>query len=155
MELSERIVAAARGWIGTHFCHQGRRKKQVGHGGGVDCLGLLVGVAAECGLSHGGQWLAALDERDYGHFPDRGRLRGALEHYLQPVSVGAIAAGDVLLLRVDGLAQHVGIVGDYAGGELSLIHAYAPARAVVEHRLDGQWQGQIEAAFRFTESSLN
>ncbi len=44
-DLYEQIAAASRSWIGTAFHHQGRTKKTTGHKGGVDCLGLLVGVA--------------------------------------------------------------------------------------------------------------
>ena len=38
----QRIVAVARGWIGTPYRHQGSRK-----GVGCDCLGLVRGVWAE------------------------------------------------------------------------------------------------------------
>ena len=40
--IRERIVAAARGWIGTPYRHQASLK-----GVGCDCLGLLVGVWRE------------------------------------------------------------------------------------------------------------
>ena len=42
MSQNQRIVAAARGWIGTPYVHQASRR-----GAGSDCLGLLRGVWRE------------------------------------------------------------------------------------------------------------
>jgi len=149
------IVENARGWLGTRFAHQGRRRACGSDGGGVDCLGLLVGVAAECKLTKDGRLLAAYDELDYGHFPDEVRLFMALKACLHEVEQDDVRTADVLLLKIDGRAQHVGIVGEYAGGGLSLIHAYAPARRVVEHRLDAAWRQKMVAVFRWHCSSSN
>jgi hypothetical protein len=38
-------------------------------------------------------------------------------------------------------------VGDYALGGLSLIHASAPARRVIEHRLDDVWWVRLVTGF--------
>lgn len=97
--------------------------------------------------------LADNDEVDYGHFPDEGRLAAAMGRVLALAPKEMLQLGDVLLLRVDGRAQHLGIVADYAGGDFSLIHAYAPARAVVEHRLDEVWRAKIVKVFRWHSSS--
>lgn len=151
------IVACARGWIGTRFHHQGRLKKTENHKGGVDCLGLLVGVAAELDLrAADGLSLTSFDKADYPHQPDAARLRERLLQLLTPIPIGDILPGDIVLLNIDGNPQHLAIVSDFSnpsplkgeGIRLSLIHAYAPARAVVEHGLDGWWQEKIEAAFR-------
>lgn len=149
MSNAAEIVACARGWIGTRFAHQGRRKAVGADKGGVDCLGLLVGVATECSLRLGDLPLAHLDRCDYSHFPDERQLYEGLRQCLVVVPTGQMAPADVLLLRVDGRAQHVGLVAPYAGGGLSLIHAYAPARCVVEHRLDEAWQSNIAAVLRW------
>ena len=144
------IVACARGWIGTRFHHQGRVKKTAEHKGGVDCLGLLVGVAHELNLKDGeGRPLALADEANYSHSPDSVRLSARLGELLVPVppSVGeGVIPGDIVLLRVDANPQHLAIISD-SGDGLGLIHAYAPARAVVEHPLDEWWRERIEAAF--------
>ena len=58
-----------------------------------------------------------------------------------------VKAGDVLLLNVDGKPQHLAIVSEIAG-EFAIIHAYAPARSVVENILDSWWKEKIEAVFR-------
>jgi NlpC/P60 family putative phage cell wall peptidase len=143
------IVATARSWIGTRFHHQGRLKKTGSHKGGVDCLGLLVGIADELDLRRtDGTRLASTDETDYAHQPDSKRLKSKLAELLMPIPVGGISAGDILLLRIDDNPQHLAVVSDMAD-DLGIIHAYASARAVVEHQLDSWWKARIEAAFRF------
>lgn len=139
----QHIVTQARTWKGTRFAHQGRLKKTGTHKGGVDCLGLLVGVAHELGLS-----AARHDDTSYGHQPDTEKLYDGLMSALFPVDEILMREGDVVLLTVDGRAQHLGIVADYPEGGFGLIHAYAPARRVVEHRLDDEWMRAIAGVFR-------
>lgn len=152
MTLQTDIVTAARGWLGTRFAHQGRVKATAQHKGGCDCLGLLVGVAKELGLRRReGTALRALsdyDRTDYGHIPDGARLQFLLEEALVPVTVQEVEPGDILLFRFDGNPQHLAIVSDYPQG-LGIIHAYAEARKVIEHRLDEAWRGRIVRAYRF------
>ncbi len=136
------IVACARGWIGTRFHHQGRIRKTATHRGGVDCLGLLVGVADELGLRE----LALADETSYSHQPDAKRLKVRLSELLCPLPISQLASGNVALFCIDEQPQHLGIISDYQGIS-GIIHAYAPARAVVEHRLDAWWWERIDAVF--------
>ncbi|MDE3060454.1 MAG: hypothetical protein KGJ06_05535, partial [Pseudomonadota bacterium] len=111
------IVASARGWTGTRFHHQGRLKKTASHKGGVDCLGLLAGVAGELNLrDHNGEELAAFDEIDYSHRPDASKLRAKLAELLLRVPVQEISPGDIALLRIDGSPQHLAIISDFGGG---------------------------------------
>lgn len=156
---SSPIVACARGWIGTRFHHQGRLKKTAAHKGGVDCMGLLVGVARELDLRGAdGLPLSLLDETDYGHYPSPERLREGLSRVLSPIALAEMCAGDVALFEIDGDARHLAIVtedtpGGYTG-QLGMIHAYTPARYVVEHLLDAWWQARLVAAFRLPQSSF-
>lgn len=144
------IAESARGWLGTRFSHQGRVKRTDTHGGGVDCLGLLVCVARELKLAgRTGKWLADCDRKDYSRRPETQTLRYELDNQLTPINTENVAEGDVLLLSVDGSAQHLGIVG-FQHGRLTVIHAYAQARRVVEQTLDSHWRGQIAAAYRIT-----
>lgn len=136
------VVTAARGWLGVKFHHQGRSRVA-----GVDCLGLLVKVAEECALVKDGQWLAALDRTDYGRNPDPAFLLESLAEVLERVEVPE--PGDVGVFRIDGRAQHLAIIGTHTlAGELSMIHAYAPLRKVVEHRFDATWRERMAATFR-------
>lgn len=143
------VVKAARSWIGTPFCHQGRHKAVAERAGACDCLGVLVGVAEELELrSVDGDLLAQFDVRDYGHIPDGARLQHMLDALLRPVRVEDISAGDVLLMRFERLPQHLAIVSDHTQGGLGIIHALAAMRKVVEHRLDAQWHRRIVRAYR-------
>lgn len=147
--VNERIADSARGWVGTRFHHQGRLKKTSVHRGGVDCLGLLSGVAAELDLrDRQGRALCTLDETDYPHYPDSLRLKIKLQSVLKEIPHAGISPGDILLLNVDRNPQHLAIVSQ-CGDNLGIIHAYAPARAVVEHALDGWWRARIDTAFRY------
>ena len=143
MTQGERIVAAARGWIGTRFHHQGRSRN------GVDCLGLLVGVARELELqSTQGALLVKSDVQDYGHIPDGKKLRATLGGLMQEVQGDAMQAGDVLLMRFEREPQHLAIVSDHPQGGLGIIHAYAAARKVVEQRLDALWKSRVISIYR-------
>lgn len=146
---SEIIVTCARSWVGTRFAHQGRRKQNGQDKGAVDCLGLLIGVAEELQLERNGKRLSECDERDYGHLPDENKLMTSLVAHLQPIEKSGMIAGNVLLLEVDGKAQHLALVSDYEAGGFGMVHAYAPARKVVEHVLDASWMNRIRAVFRF------
>ena len=86
--------------------------------------------------------IAALDRTDYTHSPDTAYLQRQLERILYPVPVEGMAPGHILLLRIERAPQHMAVVSDLPGG-LGLIHAYAPARAVVEHALDAAWRARI------------
>lgn len=148
--INERIALAARGWVGTRFHHQGRLKKTALHQGGVDCLGLLAGVAAELNLcTPEGAALQTMDEVDYPHFPDSNRLKEKLLSALEIIPHGGISPGDIILFTMDKNPQHLAIVSNFNNG-IGIIHAYAPARAVVEHALDSWWSERIETAFRYT-----
>jgi hypothetical protein len=146
--MSHAIVTAARSWLGTRFHHQGRVKCTNQHAGGVDCLGLLMGVAQELHLTNAqGIALASCDETYYPHQPDCQKLYMTLSQHLIQIPIGDITPGNILLLKVDQNPQHLAIVSDYQNG-FGMIHAYAPARAVVEHALDTWWKNAIAAAFR-------
>jgi hypothetical protein len=60
--------------------------------------------------------------------------------------------GDVFLMQFNREPQHVGIFGDYQSGPagaLSIIHAYAPVRSVVESRLDESFRRRVIAVFSY------
>jgi cell wall-associated NlpC family hydrolase len=140
----EDCVRKARTWLGVPFLHQGRSRES-----GVDCLGLLVMVADDLGLRFGEQSPGETHTLNYTKLPDTQALAAGLAHFLSRVDDGVMRVSDVVLMCLEGRAQHVGLLSDYAHGGLGLIHAYAPARAVVEHRLDAHWQKKICAIFRF------
>lgn len=141
------IVEAARGWLGTPYVHQARGPK--GAEGGTDCVGLLIGVAVELGLIEEGY-----DPTGYSWETDGSQLRLELSKWAEPIALvsepeGAefwfeiIRPGDIAVFRVTGLPQHTGFLSeiDYgvSGTYPGLIHAYNPARKVVEHTLSDRW----------------
>lgn len=136
------LINVARAWLGTPWRHQGRRK-----GVGVDCVGFVAEVGREAGL------LDVADAANYRRRPTDDTLRRRLTEVLAAIPVADIAPGDVVLMRFDGVESHVGLIADYAPipGELSLIHAYLPARKVVEHRIDDAWRARMVAAFRIRQ----
>ncbi len=148
MTLQHEIVATARRWIGVPFCHQGRSRK------GVDCLGLLVMIAHENALLFNGHGAHTHDATTYGHRPDTQLLMAGLCRHLHRIEAAAMQPGDIALMRVDHLPQHLAIISDYPEhGHVGMIHAYAPARKVVEHRLCEHWRTQLHAAFRLPHLS--
>jgi len=139
-----RIVAAARGWIGTPYVHQASCR-----GAGADCLGLVRGVWREvCG---------AVPVAVPAYTPDWAEARGAellLEGAaaaLSPVAKGAACPGDVLVfrMRARAVAKHLGLLCE-VGDAPTFIHAYS-GRAVFESPLTAPWARRIAAVFRFPE----
>lgn len=137
------VVLQARQWLGVPFRHQGRGRN------GCDCLGLLMGIAGELSLlARDGRLFAHWDETNYGHLPDAKKLYQSLAQALQETAKAKMSAGDVVLMDVEGRVQHLGVLSPYPYGGLALIHAYAPFRKVVEHRLTPEWQANIRHVFR-------
>tara|TARA_R110000850_G_scaffold275207_1_gene414174 strand:+ start:39556 stop:39972 length:417 start_codon:yes stop_codon:yes gene_type:complete len=135
MTRAQLCVAEARSWLGTKWRHRGRTRF------GIDCIGLIVHAVAAGGIQ-------MRDRRDYGREPWKDGLQRELqEHFGDPVV--DMQPGDVLLMKwhnQDGPA-HVGIVGDYCHGGLSLIHSYS-LTAVCEHRMNDEWLARIVGVYR-------
>jgi cell wall-associated NlpC family hydrolase len=149
---SQTIVKQARSWLGTRYHHQGRLKRSATSGGGIDCLGLIIGVAKELEIpARGSKLLSNCDESGYSAYPDGARLRWFLDQHLRPVSKKQIRAGDVLLFKIFEHPQHIGIATDYPAGGLGIIHCYSGAGAVVEHILSPSWQRMLVGGYRFQE----
>ena len=139
MDISD-IVAAARTHMGTPWVHQGRTRD------GVDCLGVVTQVAR---ATHG----STVDLTNYtAQAMDETMLDMCAQH-LDPVAAGDWQPGDVVVMRFEN-NRHMGILGDYRGGEgLSVIHASSTRGQVVEHRLDSVWRRRCLGAFRFREAA--
>jgi len=144
MTIAADIVAHARGWLGTPFHHQARLK-----GVGCDCLGLIVGVVNELELKDAiGTPLATYDEVTYSREPDGAYLTEKLVGLLDEVPLVDMQAGDLALFRVRDNPQHLAILTDYEG-TIGMIHCFAQARRVVEHRLDDDWKSRLLKVFRW------
>lgn len=132
------FIAEARAYVaeGVRFRHQGRSRR------GVDCAGLLLASMAAIGRP-------IADLPAYGREPLGDGLRAMLVANLgEPVPKAGMRPGDVVLMKFRGEPSHVGLIGDYAHGGCSLIHAYAMMKKVVEHRIDEEWSGYITEVFQ-------
>ncbi|RJF70979.1 peptidase P60 [Rhodopseudomonas palustris] len=137
--IRDRIVAEARGWIGTPYVHQASCK-----GSGADCLGLVRGVwralyghEPEIPPAYGQSWAEESGEET---------LRDAARRHLIEIDVAAAMPGDVILIRVRdrGPAKHAAILVEPG----RIVHAY-DRHAVQECALPDAWRRRTAYAFRF------
>ena len=120
----EKIVAEARRWIGTpyHPCADVR-------GAGVDCGMLIVRVFVDTGL------VPPFDPRPYAqdwhlHRDEEKYLGFVFDRCHEVLASEAPEPGDVVVFRYGRCYAHGGIVTETK--PLTLVHAFSPARAVVE-----------------------
>jgi cell wall-associated NlpC family hydrolase len=142
MTLRTDIVAEARTWLKTPFHHQGRVR-----GVGVDCAGVPLEIGKALGLLPADAAITG-----YPRQPDGISLLAHCDRWLVRVPRAAMAAGDVIVVRFDRDPQHVGVLGDYRHGGLSMIHALGTPDGrgeVVEHRLDASTLARLVAVYRF------
>jgi cell wall-associated NlpC family hydrolase len=131
---------AARAYLGVPWRHLGRSRE------GLDCIGLVLLAARDCGI-------VADDPAPYAREPSSQLLRRELARYLDQVSLADPRPGDVLVFNLGIYAGHIGIVGKHPDyGCLSLIHAYAPRRRVVEERLVGAEIESMTGVYRMRGS---
>lgn len=119
------VLREARSWIGTPFKHQARVK-----GVGVDCVGLAIGVSRALGLVHPG-----FDVHGYSAIPDGTSFMQSIALNMTWIPTDQAQPGDAVVVAFSKDPQHIGILGDYRGGRLSIIHAAGSIGRVVETRL--------------------
>ena len=133
------VVQAARAWLGTPFHHQARVKVV-----GVDCVGLVIGVGRELGLC-----APDFDVPPYARTPDGASLMHQAAGLMRRLPIDSVLEpGQVIVVALGGEPQHLGILGDYRHGGLSIIHAAAFAQPgrVIETRL------MFSASMRFVSA---
>lgn len=139
----ERVIAAARAWIGTPYHHQASVR-----GAGADCLGLIRGVWRDLGGPD------IRPERAYSPFwaerTGGEALLEAFRRHLVEVDPATASPGHVLVFRL-----RPGFAAKHAAIEVAadvIVHAYE-ARGVVETPLGGWWRRHLVAAFVFPENT--
>lgn len=142
----ERVVAAARGWLGTPYLHQASIR-----GGGADCLGLIRGIWREVVGCEPCQPPAY--SMDWGEYGCDELLWQAARAWLRPVDCAAPEPGMVVLFRMreGAVAKHLGVISR-AGAAPCFIHAYS-GHGVVESPLSEPWRRRIVAGFAFPEGA--
>ncbi len=138
-----RVVAAARGWLGTPYRHQASVR-----GEGADCLGLVRGVWREV---VGGEPEAPPPYRpDWAEVGGEETLWAAARRRLVEIAPEQAGLGDVLLFRMAAgcPAKHCAVLSAVEGPERRMIHAYW-GRSVVESWMGAWWRRRLVAAFRW------
>lgn len=136
----ERIVAVARGWLGTPYHHQASVR-----GAGADCLGLVRGVWRE--IYGSDPELPPGYSRDWAEASGEETLMAAARRHLEVCPMGeAFAPGDVLIfrLRAGFVAKHAAI----AATPTTMIHAMEGGPAA-EVALSPWWRRRIAGVFSF------
>lgn len=130
---------AVRKYVGLRWVHQGRSKTQ-----GVDCLGLVVLAARDCGY----------DVEDCDHYrrrPDDKKLLYMVDKQMDRVPEGApLEPGDILLIHFNGRTKspyHFAVVDK---DPERIIHGHAPYRRVVTD-LTSEWVDNVSAVYRLPE----
>lgn len=141
--LRARAVAAARGWIGTPYCHQASCR-----GAGADCLGLLRGVWREL-FGHEPEPCPAYTAA-WSEISGEERLLAAARRHLLPICEAEAGPGDVALfrMRARGPAKHVALIASGTLAEGTILHAYS-GHSVCETALTPAWRRRIAGLFRF------
>lgn len=122
MSAAEVFVAAARGFLGAPWVHQGRSEK------GMDCVGLIVLSARAAGLD-------APVTADYGRMQDYRQARRYLEEFCD--RVGQPEIGDIVLFKTSQ-TLHMAIVSEVEADGLRpkrVIQALGPKSNVVDTAL--------------------
>jgi cell wall-associated NlpC family hydrolase len=124
-----RVVEVARSWVGVPFQHCGRNRN------GVDCVGLILVVARELGISQ-------YETRPYSRQVNSNEMRRELERLCEPIP--ELEPGAILFLRIRKHPTHLAI---YTGN--TIIHAYEPPKSVVETTYSGYWEERLEGAYKW------
>jgi NlpC/P60 family putative phage cell wall peptidase len=138
-----RVIAAARGWLGTPYHDQASVK-----GVGCDCLGLARGVWREV---VGPEPLPVpAYSRDWGEAGPFEVLADGAGRWMHLVPVAEAGPGALVLFRMrrGAIVKHIGILTS----ERSFIHAYE-GLGVVEEPLTPAWARRIALAFLFPAHS--
>ncbi|NHF74951.1 NlpC/P60 family protein [Paracoccus xiamenensis] len=138
----DRIIAAARGWLGTPYHDQASLR-----GVGCDCLGLARGVWRE--IVGDEPFPIPPYSRDWGETGSGEVLADGALRMMIEVSVADAGPGALVLFRMrpGAIAKHVGILT----APNRFIHAYERL-GVIEEPMTSAWRRRIAFAFLFPDS---
>lgn len=106
--------------------HQGRNLAV-----GIDCVGVLVAIAAALGLPYE-------DRLGYTRRSTGWDLIAELDRQMDRKPLKSYLSGDVLTFKEKAYPQHVAVVAELRG-VTTIIHAHAYARMVIEEHLAHEW----------------
>lgn len=115
---ADAFLAAARGYLGAPWVHQGRSA------GGMDCVGLVVLAMRDVGIDN------APMRADYGRMQDYRQARRYLEEFFD--RVGSAEIGDVVLFKTSQ-TLHIAVVSEVEDGRpMRVIQSLGPGSKVVD-----------------------
>lgn len=140
-----RIVAAAREWIGTPYCHQASCK-----GVGTDCLGLIRGVWRDT-VGPEPVPIGAYSA-DWAEVTGSEALQDGIDAHFRTVLSDAAQPGDVLVFRMlkQGPARHLAILaeGHSADPDATMVHVYS-GHSTCEVLLSASWRRRLTRVSRY------
>lgn len=119
----EAVKQAALSFKGTRFRHRGRSTQ------GLDCVGLLIAVGQQVGLT------IRDTEQQYLRTPDSELFRQMIRDQSAPGDINCIRSGSILLLRQGMTPCHCGIAVAGNSG-LSFLHASLEYRRVLDEPME-------------------
>ena len=134
------VAWMARRWLDTPYKH-GACKIGVG----VDCIGVVVGVALSMGLPEAEAFASDADFKGYSRQPDPAKLLQACDRYLDRIAAPEL--GSIAVMRFKREPQHFGIISSI--DPIRIIHAYQDIKFVREHGLEAKWPQRIIRHYRF------
>ena len=130
--MNKDIEYIARQYVGVPFKHQGRTIH------GLDCVGLIIRIAHDLGISD-------FDYLNYGRDPKPEVMRKYLRSLLDRVGIAKQEPGDILYMSFLKHPQHLAI---YTSND-TIIHAAYIFKKVVEQRFDTYWKQRVTEVYRY------
>ena len=134
----DRIVDEARKFLDVPFAHQGRTKR------GLDCAGLVLQTGHS--VDH---WPdKTFDVTAYKRRPSDSEFERRFLSLFEFKSYKDPHPGCMAAFKLPIFPCHCGIVAERFG-HLSLIHAYADERKVVEQEFTEEWYSKLVGVYEF------
>jgi hypothetical protein len=90
------------------------------------------------------------DSTDYTRRAQGVKFLNLFRKYMDEVQYSKMAPGDVILFRDGQYPCHAAILGEDSKGNLTIIHAHAPRRKVIEEKLSqGDWISKYAGCFAY------
>lgn len=138
---------AARAYIGTPMLHQGWNRA------GMDCRGLLLAAAVDCGLMAPADIEAVPALMVYQRIANGVTMSEMLRKYCDysmAETLAEVRAGDIVCIKFADRPQHLAIITNPTQWGPLIVHAWLE-KGVIEHRLDKawlqSWRGSVHGVF--------